>query len=1589
MSDAPISAEDVRELEELFKQHPSLRELHERQQSDPAEEALRRVALARTFTRDLYENVLRADLDLEFDKLIMRPEVEPVPQKAGYYWLRESDQRAAAESWAQNPQKRMYWAERIYQHAKSSRAEPLELAIQQLRFDPESARVEIRKLYDSADDANDLPQCHLIVETLGPLKAEMAGMPMDDDRREYSSRYSARAMFLVEYHRSAAYFSRPEPAEAFDKVLAEAEGRWILHLFAAGGMGKTMFLEWTISHSLVTSPERALVARLDMDFLSVNALTRCPWLMAIEIGRQIDQQLPAPAFDKFLASLTSFGGLLYSPLSERYQALSRRDVQDLIQVARNLSTHWSRFASILASLPRDRKIVILLDTIEEASLYYSPELRAIIGQFEELKLKQPVPQLRLVLSGRYQLGREHLVDSWDETVAAATRLCEIQPFSSEVAAQIARARLPGKPDDLVKAIVRSAGGFPFKLAILVELVLDDPSIKACQIEKYRDADVAYVIERVIKRIGLNDTRRGEDAGGTANEHQSLRWVVRYGAIPRKLTLSFLKNVMKPHLDRALTGEAKQSGDDDPEQDVWYPDPDANCDPDALWKELTNYSSQRGWITVDSHDPELASFHSDIVNPLRRLLREQRVFVPLHRDAAKHYGARAENEPDRWAEWKAAELYHLSESGEETSRMRVALLEARQREPSAQLSLYNDVLEHRDFEGLGSEVRAEVHLARADAMVANGDYDYALAGTARELVKTNVLVTRTLQQGEITPFWKLWLSVDEETPADLLRNLQAMQFATNLTDADRQRLCLLLASVHPETSARLEVLETGLSIAESARNFSALIPAWVFRRRLSQEHERAGNLVAARETAATAVKELEGTQNPARLNLAARIATIDLSMLRLERADQVILSVGTGSVELARLNARLHLLIGNPWRVQADLMQRQQEPEDLLLHAEAAAQQLRITESLAMFDRAEQAFEHVGSISGMNRVRISRLRFLTLEAGIEPRTALGDCPPSDPPTESEILRAYGNMERPSHAASILQSLERHESPAVRARGLIAGLVWGITRPSAVQEAGRQLVETVEKIQPASGRLALLDPPLLDGSFPLLDEELVRKLEELFFAKPESSSEAGIYCLRYADLQRALGRYSAALDLLRQIHHVPTASKENLWPLMALRRRRLIEDRIRAVRPETPIEVDPLTVWEPFRDDPVLYAAVLVETAERALGAGDVATVHECLQGAKPVLETHTRFAQQYRRVEDALTTSGSGAPEMHGARLAHSIVVITRQSRRLAVWNSNVARWELISIVEDPALEVVAAVGSAGISGMAAALTDLIVRDWRTVANQFDKVVSSPWIMVPDPQLAGVPWELCAQQVVRLVIEDHTLRSELDQMKFEPSQLTDSLTRQWRAARHEVDPPSELVWLALPEGTDAESRSAGAYADLPRRFQDAGMTPVLLANAISEKQVPGLVYLGCGIEQTQAIPRLTSGGLTAVTLGSMLATARTATRPVVILDPPRPYSLSEAVECLYWRNLLAHQLMSTGTVAAVFAIGLAPFEEQGQNIERLLRALHERTSLTRLLEDVRASASDEDPIDRIVAFCAAALFTLDPSQRFGSGPGVRQ
>lgn len=1610
----PTSPPNPVKLDELLTAYPFLRDVHSRLQSDPANEALRRVALARTCTKALYDEVLKGELSLPFDELIQRPEIEPVPQTPGVYWLREAAQREAMESWATDPEGRAQWAERVHGHAKSSGAEPLELAMQKLRFAPEKARDDFRRLYDEADAANDLPRCNLIVETLHSLRADMAGTPMDDDRREYASRYAARAMFLVEYHRTFAFHPRVDAAQALQDVLAEKDGQWILHLFAAGGMGKTMFLQAAISRTLVTSPERALVARLDMDFLSVNALMQCPWLMAIEIGRQIDRQLREPAFARFLASVEAFSGLLYSPVSERYQALSRTDAQSLILRARNESTNWLRLTSILSSLPRERKIVILLDTIEEVSLYYPDELRAIVRHFE--KLKESVPQLRLVLSGRYELGREHLVGAWDEAIANVTRPCELEPFPGKTAKTIASARLAAKPKALVAAVVRSAGGFPFKLAMLIELVLDNPRLRAKDIDEHRDADVAYVIERVIKRIGLNDARRGESGAGTANEHQSLRWVVRYGVVPRKLTLSFLKNVMQPHLERALSGESRKTGTDAPKQDAWNADPEAETDPGILWQDLTNYSSERGWIVVDPHDPELASFHPDIVNPLRKLVRDQRVFVPLHQDGAQHFRARADVEPGRWAEWKAAELYHLCAVGEFV-RAAAVISETFAGEPSIRAACYEDILKSRDFETLPSALRADVGLAFADAVIAADlDYDYARTGAARERIARDVLAAQTLHPEKTNGrFWDLWLNVGSLAVADLVSELEARQLSTYLTDADRQRLGLLLAGVHPESSARVEALESGRGIAERSQDRKPLVPAWVFWRRLSQEHERAGNPHGARDHAAAAVDALRGTQNPVLVELRTRLATIDISMLRLERAQQTVLQADQKQPDLRRLNARIHLIVENPWGVNALLPRDAKDPEDLLLLAQAAAQRLDITESLALHDRAEQAFEKAGSTTGLNRVRISRLRFVTLDTGIEPRSFLDTCPPSDQAGETELLRAYANLEHtPGYAASLLQTLAEHESAAVRARALIAALVWRASwsGPDGLPNAAERLVETLKTIRPASARLALLEAPLLDGSaFANLPEQRVGELVELFRAQPEGTGEASIYCLRYADLLRALGLYQDALDMLTQIRALPDLHKPNLWPLTAFRRRRLIEDRIRAVYPAAPLEVDPLSTWNKLSEDSVLHAAVLLETGDRALAAGDVATTKECLKHARAALKTPTRFAEQYRRLEaslaarrnvetiavrparrrasgnelaegprDALdpaaTRSQDAAQERPAAGLEQPVEVVSRYGRRLLTWRSDLRIPRVISVVEDPALELVAT------SINVDALTELIIKDCREVQVQFAKVISQSWLVVPDPRMAAVPWELGGRPITRLAIADRSLRSDLAGLNATLEQLTSGLARQqWKPTRHK--PARELAWVTLAEGADADSGTARAYYDVPRRFKQIGIEPVEFGKeqrASRPEAVPSLAYLASGIVKEHGKPVLAQLGLTAQTLGHMLAGGKSERKPVVVLDPPRPYALAEAVECLYWRNLFAAQLMDTGTVAAVVALGLAPYQEQRSNLDQLFEALREGSKLASLVDAIRGAAANDEALDRIIAFRAAALFTQDPHAR---------
>src|SRR5881275_125326 len=81
--------------------------------------------------------------------------------------------------------------------------------------------------------------------------------------------------------------------------------------------------------------------------------------------------------------------------------------------------------------------------------------------------------------------------------------------------------------DKAGASLEGAGYDPFVLALLADEVQARPSLTAAEIRRY-PADVIRLIDRVVSRI----------------EEPAVCWLIRYGVVPRSLTLAFVRAVME-------------------------------------------------------------------------------------------------------------------------------------------------------------------------------------------------------------------------------------------------------------------------------------------------------------------------------------------------------------------------------------------------------------------------------------------------------------------------------------------------------------------------------------------------------------------------------------------------------------------------------------------------------------------------------------------------------------------------------------------------------------------------------------------------------------------------------------------------------------------------------------------------------------------------------------------------------------------------------------------------------------------------------------------------------------------------------------
>ena len=533
-----------------------------------------------------------------------------------------------------------------------------------LAADAEAGLAEFAAAYQTAEDAFDLPRCHALIRVCDNRSniLSAAGKGLVNARR---FRLDARMQWATEYYATALYFEREQTRPLLDGLLSPAR-HWLLHLFAPGGTGKTMFLRHTIARRCV--PAGVPVAYADFDHVLMPELaTAQPWRLLVSLAEQLNPQLEGRPLGELLNDYAPFkhpiGARLVTP-QRAPLAVAPEEVQrrrdDLVR----------RLAATLAEARGEEPVLLIFDTLENLR-QRRLDLTATLVLLHELHTRWP--GLRVILSGRYDLreGDPGVADDQTNTFRTLFQGQQHTERLEAFTAAEARDYLAGQrkitEPALVDAILLRARSEPsdaasrinpFKLSLLADLVIYAPDVTAQTILNYEAADTAYLIERVVDRI----------------EHRLVRFVLRYGVVPRFLTRDYLVAVLQPHLAAVAAGQMVL---DDPQTDALHAEvlrrrpfslqeeAGAGVDVDDLWSELIAFTSQHSWVTPAGSDA--LRFHPDVVAPMLRLLRrsDQPILQALHQESAAYCERQARSQPSQRARWLSEAVYHRLAADDET------------------------------------------------------------------------------------------------------------------------------------------------------------------------------------------------------------------------------------------------------------------------------------------------------------------------------------------------------------------------------------------------------------------------------------------------------------------------------------------------------------------------------------------------------------------------------------------------------------------------------------------------------------------------------------------------------------------------------------------------------------------------------------------------------------------------------------------------------------------------------------------------------------------------------------------------------------
>jgi cellulose synthase operon protein C len=660
------------------------------------------------------------------EQLVRHSFIQRVSHQPRVYRVSDYMRRALLESWWQEapgrevPPKLAELSRHFAETLRAAGTDDVDVIGVALFAGRDSALEEWEILFTEAEQRFDLLRCRSLLDLLS--WASIMTADFEAVREQYQTYLDTRSLWTDEWYRTIA-FVLPHASEGAFEELLTGSGK-VLELRGYAGYGKTTHLCWLIARRCV--PARIPCARIDFDAVDPLTATRYPHLVLLEMADQLDRQLPGDAFGKLVRTYAAEHARLFGREAPRSatapdvrKAVSSEDRSPIGEDVKR------RFTARLAEMSDEQRVVLILDTLEvPLHLADSPSGPAIKALFEVLaEIHRQAPCVRIVLASRYHIDAT-LRGLFSETCEPF----ELPRFTSAEAQRYLIEKRHVRESGQVDAAMQASACIPFSLALLADLIDQDPTIEPKVIAAYRGAEFAYLVERVVKRIG----------------ETPVRWVLRYAAIPRRFDYEFVHDVLWDRVREAMSGNRTLDnpatdglpGTEAERASLWPTGSLASTESAvrSVWEQVKRYANGSSWIRPDERDPDTLRLQSEVVNPLRELLRDKGITPSIHAAATNYFLDRAATE--RTSEGPRPDIV----ASRSLSYMREAVFHRFQLEGEAADSWWHDQISAAPY--------AEIRFALADELARQPEYsdqhNRPIPRGEKDLVSDNTLQAARLE-----------------------------------------------------------------------------------------------------------------------------------------------------------------------------------------------------------------------------------------------------------------------------------------------------------------------------------------------------------------------------------------------------------------------------------------------------------------------------------------------------------------------------------------------------------------------------------------------------------------------------------------------------------------------------------------------------------------------------------------------------------------------------------------------------------------------------------------------------------------------------